>query len=264
MSRKQPALVCSKSDIEALERLAGDTANRRLARRALLVLECARGAQVKDIAARYGERPNTVILWRRRYKASGPAGLANRPRGATGGVYGHALTDRLLMLLRSRPPNGHAQWSGALLARAADVPLDAVWRHLRKAGVRLRTLHATGKVRKAEGGSMEIPLEITWKESAEMADEKEKLDIEIVARIKGRDGVVVERTVRLDGALPSLDDFDLCTREGFLRDFDVLEKAVIQCRDRMSSGLAEGYMASASKKKKERETRPAHAKSKRK
>ena len=264
MSRKSPQIVCCKSDIEALERLAGDTANLRLARRASLVLECAGGAQVKDIAARYGERPNTVILWRRRYEASGLAGLENRPRGATGGVYGQTLADRLLLLLKSRPPDGHPQWSGASLARAAGVPLDAVWRHLRKAGIRLREFRASGKARKPECRSMEIPLEITWKENAEMTDEKEKLDIEIVARIKGKDGVVVEKTVRLDGALPSLDDFDLCTREGFLRDFDVLEKAVIEARDRMSSGLAEGYMASASKKKKERQMPPAPAKSKRK
>lgn len=249
MPRKPPQITCDKSDIEALECLAGETGGKRLARRASLVLECVRGAQVKDIAARYGERPNTVILWRRRYEASGLAGLANRPRGATGSVYGQALTDRLLQLLKSRPPDGHPQWSGALLARTADVPLDAVWRHLRKAGVRLREQRSGGGIQDGKRRSMEIPLEITWKESAEMKGDKEKLDIEIVARIKGKDGVVVEKTVRLDKALPSLNDFDLCTREGFLRDFDVLEKAVIQARDEMSAGLAEGYVASASKKK---------------
>ena len=262
MSRKSPALICSKSDIETLRLISADASKGRLAQRAAMVLACLEGRQAKDIACQFSERPNTVLLWRKRFAEYGVAGLENRPRGATGRKYGTALTDSLLALLKTRPPDGHPHWSGAMLAQAARVPLDAVWRHLRKAGVRLRG-QCTGS---AGPGlkSFEIPLVIIWKEDRKMAEEKEKLDIEIVAKIKGADGTLVEKTVRLDKVLPRLDDFDLSTKEGFLRDFDVLEKAMIQARDEMASGLAEGYVAGAAKKKTERKKTPDAVKSKRK
>lgn len=261
MSRKSPELIYSKRDIEELRLVSADASKGRLALRAAMVLACLEGRRAKEVARQFHERPNTVLLWRGRFAESGVAGLGNRPRGATGMKYGAALTGFLVGLLKSRPPGDHPRWSGALLAQAAGVPLDAVWRHLRKAGVRLRGQRADGAGNRLK--AIEIPLMITWKEDRKMAKDNERLDIEIVARIKGADGTFVEKTVRLDKVLPCLEDFDLNTKEGFLRDFDVLEKAVIQARDEMAEGLAEGYVAGAAKKKTEGEN-PGPVKSKRK
>lgn len=42
--------------------------------RALMVLRCIEGEQIKDIAADLHERPNTVILWKNRFSANGITG----------------------------------------------------------------------------------------------------------------------------------------------------------------------------------------------
>ncbi len=59
--------------------------------------------------------------------------------------------------------------------------------------------------------------------------------------------VVGTRTCEQDG-VPSPDDFDLSTREGFLKDFDTLEKTVLKARNQIGEDVASEILAAASKK----------------
>ena len=75
-----------------------------------------------------------------------------------------------------------------------------------------------------------------------------KSKIEFVARIVNPDGKVVEKTITSSSELPSLDDFDLETREGFLNDMDKLEKSILKARNQIGEAIAEKYLDSAFKK----------------
>lgn len=51
------------------------------------------------------------------------------------------------------------------------------------------------------------------------------MKVSFTAEIIDDNGKAVGKRTSEDGGIPSLKDFDLSTKEGFLRDFDILEKA---------------------------------------
>ena len=80
----------------------------------------------------------------------------------------------------------------------------------------------------------------------------QKTKIEFTAKITGPDGQIIEKTITTTGNIPSLDDFDLCTREGFLSDFDALEKAILEARNKIGQEVTAEYLGAVSKKNKAR------------
>ncbi len=72
--------------------------------------------------------------------------------------------------------------------------------------------------------------------------------VEFSARITLPDGRVIEKTVSTTGDFPSPEDFDLSTREGFLADFDALEKAVLEARNRIGEEISGEFLRDSSKK----------------
>lgn len=76
----------------------------------------------------------------------------------------------------------------------------------------------------------------------------EMMDLEISAKITAKDGTVIEKKVRLADAIPGFDDFDFDTKEGFLRDFDTLERAILKARNEVSESITEAYGEHLSKK----------------
>lgn len=71
------------------------------------------------------------------------------------------------------------------------------------------------------------------------------MDLVFIARAIGKDGTVIEKEIRLDDALPNVADFDLSTMEGFRRDFDQLERSILDARKQLSEGLTEEYIISS-------------------
>lgn len=250
MPRKAQPLTYNKKDIIDLNRLSHQTDQPRIAARATMILRCIEGQQIKDIAYDLNERPNTIIYWRRRFAEQGVDGLYNRPRGSAANIYGADLRDRLLEALHEEPPDSAKRWTGELLAGKLNVPASVVWRYLRKEGIRLSEFKATESVSEPNIITHDIPLQISFKEDNIMSNTKDKMDLEFIARIKGKDGTIIERKVSLADVLPNIDDFDLCTREGFLADFDVYEKAVLAARNQVAEDLTEEYLKEASKKNK--------------
>ena len=72
--------------------------------------------------------------------------------------------------------------------------------------------------------------------------------VEFSARITLPDGQVIEKTVSTTGDFPSPEDFDLSTREGFLADFDALEKAVLEARNKIGEEISGEFLRDSSKK----------------
>ena len=251
MPKRYKPLNCSKTDITELNKIAASSDDPRLSLRARIVLACNEGRQVKDIAAEFNERPNTVILWRRRFDEQGIQGLYNLPRGKNAYRYGSNLKERLLSLLGETPPDGEQRWTGELLSEKLSVPAAVIWRLLRKEGIKLS--NAPPAKPEVITASCEIPLQFTFRKECPMnkkphADNNEMMDLEITAKITAKDGTVIEKKVRLADAIPGFDDFDFSTREGFLRDFDTLERAILKARDEVSEGITEAYGEHLSKK----------------
>lgn len=138
MPRRGKKLECSEEELRALVKItSAHKSEQRMVRRAKMVIGCAQGKRIKDIAEELGERPNTVIKWRDRYIEHGIDGLRDAHRPGRTAVYGADLRDAVLAKLSETPPNSLARWDGGTLAAELGVSDDAVWRLLRKEGIHL-------------------------------------------------------------------------------------------------------------------------------
>lgn len=73
--------------------------------------------------------------------------------------------------------------------------------------------------------------------------------VKMTAEIIDDDGTVIGRRTSEAEGIPAAETFDLSTREGFLRDFDALERAVLQARNEIGEEIAEEILEAASKKR---------------
>ena len=79
--RTVPALSITGEERAELERRAqGEACSRRRAQRARIVLLAAEGLPNRQIARLVGLNQNQVGMWRKRFAATGIAGLEDRPR----------------------------------------------------------------------------------------------------------------------------------------------------------------------------------------
>ena len=75
-----------------------------------------------------------------------------------------------------------------------------------------------------------------------------KVKMEFIARITDSDGQVIEKVVTAADGIPSSDEFDLSTKDGFLSDFDSLEKVTLEARNKIGEEIINGYLELISKK----------------
>lgn len=138
MPRKAKQLNCTEADIIKLNKIVNSQkSEQRMVRRAKMILLCADGCQIKDIAEKLGERPNTIISWRDRFIKCGLEGLYDQPRSGKPVTYGDRFRSLVLNKLSQKQPYGLAHWDGPTLAKELGVSVDAVWRLLRKEGIQL-------------------------------------------------------------------------------------------------------------------------------
>ena len=74
------------------------------------------------------------------------------------------------------------------------------------------------------------------------------MKVRFTAEIIDDDGNVVGKRTSEEGGIPSMQDFDLSTKEGFLRDFDALEKSVLKARNQIGEEITEEILDATSKK----------------
>ena len=140
MTRAATPIVLSESERATLEAWtrSGSTEQRH-AERARIILAAGEGPGTLEIAERLGTRPARVSKWRTRFARERLAGLADEPRPGARVRYGPETDRRILALLDEPPPDGHATWTGKLLAEAlGDVSAVHVWRVLARERISLR------------------------------------------------------------------------------------------------------------------------------
>jgi transposase len=140
MTRAATPIVLSETERETLESwLRAGSTEQRHAERARIILAAGEGLGTLEIAERLGTRPARVSKWRTRFAGDRLAGLADAPRPGARPRYGAETTRRILGLLDDPPPEGHATWTGGLLAKAlGDVSAVHVWRILARQRISLR------------------------------------------------------------------------------------------------------------------------------
>lgn len=135
---QQPRAVApvplSPEERQGLERWAAGR-DRRLARRAAIVLGFAEGEEAKALARRFRLSEPTVIKWRTRFEGSRLSGLVDAARS---GAPRRILADdveRVLAHMALPPPSGQSRWTTRSLARACGLSQTTVSRIWRARGV---------------------------------------------------------------------------------------------------------------------------------
>lgn len=83
------------------------------------------------------------------------------------------------------------------------------------------------------------------------SDDKKPV-VEYTAKITLPNGEVIEKSVSTVGDFPSLEEFDLSTRDGFLQDFDHFEKAVLETSRKLNGEISKEFLDASSKKNRKR------------
>lgn len=81
-----------------------------------------------------------------------------------------------------------------------------------------------------------------------MENNGSRAKLEVVVRIIDADGTVIEKKETRENAFQGIEDFDRSTREGFLTDFDEMERAVLEVRDTATQGAIEGFLSGKKKR----------------
>lgn len=76
-----------------------------------------------------------------------------------------------------------------------------------------------------------------------------KMDLEVTIKMTGKHGEIIQRTISLNDAIPDTSSFDVCTREGFLRDLDLYEHGLLQASRMAKKAVSDAYTEEVSKKK---------------
>jgi transposase len=132
LSAATPITLTSEERAE-LEGLARSTKTEHRTRlKARAVLMAADGVATRAIGRALGCTTGTASKWRVRYARDRLAGFSEVGHRGAEAKYGIETDRRILGLLDTPPPEGHASWSGPLIAKAlGDVHVQYVWRFLR-------------------------------------------------------------------------------------------------------------------------------------
>jgi transposase len=190
MARPTVKPVCDEAELATLQAWANSrTMQRRMARRAKLVLMSADGMADVEIAKALDIDPNTVALWRKRFISSGLSGLTDSPRSGKPPLYDRRQTRLdILKTLKRSPPKGQAAWDGKALAKELGLSADIVWKILREEGVHLqrqRTWCVSTDPHFAEKAADIIGLYLNPPENAIVLSIDEKPGIQAIERPNG-------------------------------------------------------------------------------
>ena len=123
-----PPLAVSESEAEALRAMTrAGTTEQRTVMRARIILRAAEGAAHVEIAQELGVSVQTILLWRRRFKEQGLAGLADAPHPGRPRTYGREVREQILAATLTRPATT-THWSRARLAKQVGVSPSTVGR----------------------------------------------------------------------------------------------------------------------------------------
>ena len=135
---KLAPLTLTAEERAALQALArrGKT-SQALARRARIVLACAEGTSVTDVACDLQVTRDTVRKWRSRFLDAGLRGLADAPRpGAPRTITDEQVELVIAKTLHERGPDQGTRWSTRSMAEATGMSQTAISRIWRAFGLK--------------------------------------------------------------------------------------------------------------------------------
>jgi transposase len=125
----------AEADRKALEAwLRAPSIAQELAVRAKVILASAAGEGVRPLARRLEVSPNTVAVWRRRYRAQGLEGLRTRPRAGRPAQISSAK-EQAVISATLRKPEVATHWSVRRLAKEVGLSPASVHRIWQKYGL---------------------------------------------------------------------------------------------------------------------------------
>lgn len=107
-----------------------------LALRARIVLRCAEGGSIGEVAAAVGTSRNTVSKWRSRFVADRLEGLSDEPRPGRPRVIGDEQIERVVTKTLEETPGRDTHWSTRSMAAATGMSQSAVSRIWRAFGLK--------------------------------------------------------------------------------------------------------------------------------
>ena len=132
------------------------TTARVLALRSRIVLRCAAGGTIGEVAAELGVSRDTVSKWRSRFVRDRLEGLSDEPRPGRPRVISDEQVDQVIIAtLEQAPPGGDTHWSTRSMARSAGLSQSAVSRIWRAFGLKppvMQTCEAAGGPAVHRGG----------------------------------------------------------------------------------------------------------------
>ena len=131
---KATPIILTDQERTELESLARSTKTEHRTRmKAQIVLMAAEGSATRAIGRTLGCTTGTASKWRVRYAADRLAGFSEAGERGAAPKYDEKTDRRILALLHREAPEGYANWTGPLIAKAlGDVNVQYVWRFLRK------------------------------------------------------------------------------------------------------------------------------------
>jgi transposase len=137
-SPKLEPLVLSEDERQVLEGWARRRKTAQsLALRSRIVLACADGAPVSEVAGELGVSRTTAAKWRSRFLAARLEGLTDEPRPGRPRTVTDQHVERVLTAtLEQKPPGGDTHWSTRSMARSAGMSQSAVSRIWRAFGLK--------------------------------------------------------------------------------------------------------------------------------
>jgi len=137
MGRGMAELVLSETERTELKLLSSRRKTAQaLAMRARIVLECARGLENQEVAARLRVAKGTVGKWRRRFVERRMDGLHDEARsGAPRSIEDDRIEAVIVKTLESLPENA-THWSSRGMAKASSLSVSSVQRIWRAFGLR--------------------------------------------------------------------------------------------------------------------------------
>jgi transposase len=131
MGYKAAEMRLRKQDRETLEAwLRAATLPQDMALRAKILLASADGEAIRPLATRLGVSPNTVCIWRRRYRAQGMEGLRTRPRSGRRKEVGLSK-EQAVVAATVKEPKDTTHWSTRQLGERmglSHVTVHRIWR----------------------------------------------------------------------------------------------------------------------------------------
>src|SRR5216684_4999659 len=129
------ALKVAEADRAMLKAwLRAPTLAQGLALRARVILASAAGEGVRPMARRLGVSPNTVAVWRRRYRSAGLDGLRTKARSGRPRLISSAR-ERAVIGATLRKPKAATHWSARRLAKEVGLSPASVHRIWQKYGL---------------------------------------------------------------------------------------------------------------------------------